>query len=524
MSSFAFQCRHYFKSNLQNRRMAMTATPLQQIEQITFLIDDVNSESKQYYSYFSDKLTKKGVSWRDALEHAMEKLSWENINKNDSISSPLKMNVIGLSQLNKDEVIASDIVIMIGNLEINEDLVSEKRVFLTFDCTNKFQGLQKIGHFKPSAADDNVLSKLSAKVDKLLKNERYRDSVVYSTVKEIWERKSIDDLLFAVMILIDKYSSTKIMSVQSVTSTESTSIDQLKSMCNNCAKEMIDCFSDPVCRKALACLNACKGNDQVCSYRCITSYESPEFQRFAFCILQKHNCMGNTATAPIYPDPSPLQFYRGLPLTHETAEEIFIGHLKPQSGDHRPLIHDNSSDSDLYRDWSWKVVAGKNAAYDFFNCQHQIFYRQKSYFWYDPVFKVETLDGQEVWRRRHYRVKRGKVPGTFYFSVLDNGVKSEEFWRIVEAADDLSWAVFYYSGAAAAAGTSYSGCIVGTKDGEWPETSMNESGTVYRKLSAAMIAAGNTKMWELYEVENDCCDLSSERNRAGQPPLGYKNT
>ena len=37
------------------------------------------------------------------------------------------------------------------------------------------------------------------------------------------------------------------------------------------------------------------------------------------------------------------------------------------------------------------------------------------------ALQVKTLDGRTVWRRRHYRVKRGKVPGTFYFSVLDNG-------------------------------------------------------------------------------------------------------
>ena len=42
-------------------------------------------------------------------------------------------------------------------------------------------------------------------------------------------------------------------------------------------------------------------------------------------------------------------------------------------------------------------------------------------FWYDPVFKVETIDGEIVWRHRHYRVKRAKKPGTFIFSVLDNG-------------------------------------------------------------------------------------------------------
>ena len=43
--------------------------------------------------------------------------------------------------------------------------------------------------------------------------------------------------------------------------------------------------------------------------------------------------------------------------------------------------------------------------------------------------QVKTLDGRLVWRRRHYRVRRAKQPGTFNFSVLDNGVISKEFWR-----------------------------------------------------------------------------------------------
>nr|GEV15618.1 ubiquitin carboxyl-terminal hydrolase 26 [Tanacetum cinerariifolium] len=50
-------------------------------------------------------------------------------------------------------------------------------------------------------------------------------------------------------------------------------------------------------------------------------------------------------------------------------------------------------------------------AYDQFPCQYQLFYwgKAKGSFWYEPVFQVKTLDGKLVWRRRKYRVKRGKV-------------------------------------------------------------------------------------------------------------------
>jgi hypothetical protein len=54
--------------------------------------------------------------------------------------------------------------------------------------------------------------------------------------------------------------------------------------------------------------------------------------------------------------------------------------------------------------------------------------------------------------QRHYKVRDGPTPGTFYFSVLDNGITSNEFWTIAGVADDLSWIVFHYAGAAGAVG------------------------------------------------------------------------
>lgn len=71
--------------------------------------------------------------------------------------------------------------------------------------------------------------------------------------------------------------------------------------------------------------------------------------------------------------------------------------------------------------------------------------------------QVITLDGKTVWRRRHYRVRRAEDPGTFHFSVLDNGVISKEFWRIVHVEEDLSWGLFYYAGAASVVGQAYRG-------------------------------------------------------------------
>jgi hypothetical protein len=58
------------------------------------------------------------------------------------------------------------------------------------------------------------------------------------------------------------------------------------------------------------------------------------------------------------------------------------------------------------------------------------------------VFQVNTLSGAEVWRRRHYRVRRGKAPGLFNLSVSDNGVTSLEAWRIIACAEDFRYLNF----------------------------------------------------------------------------------
>ena len=92
--------------------------------------------------------------------------------------------------------------------------------------------------------------------------------------------------------------------------------------------------------------------------------------------------MGNSAEIPMIPNPLPIQMFRGKQLTDEIAEAIFIGHLNGAQSEHdkpSPLGRFQATES-----WSWKVVCGQNPAYDYFSCQHQIFYKdKKGKLWYD---------------------------------------------------------------------------------------------------------------------------------------------
>ncbi|GKB80516.1 violaxanthin de-epoxidase, chloroplastic [Tanacetum coccineum] len=203
-------------------------------------------------------------------------------------------------------------------------------------------------------------------------------------------------------------------------------------MVSNCGQQVLNCLLDPNCKKALQCLNKCSPVDQVCNYQCLASYESPTLEEFSLCVLQKHNCLDLDAKIPEKPFVPPMVKFQEKILSHEIAKDLFVGWL-----------------GNL--DWSWRVVAGQNprTISSRVNTNFFIGEKQRAHFGMNLFFKffqVKTLDGKLVWRRRKYRVKRGKVAGTFYFSVLDNGVVSNEYWTTVDVSEDFSWGLFHYSG------------------------------------------------------------------------------
>ena len=92
---------------------------------------------------------------------------------------------------------------------------------------------------------------------------------------------------------------------------------------------------------------------------------------------QKHNILGLSASMPVFPDPAPLQQVCGQALSFADAEDIFVGHLQLRAGESNRLM-DRADSYGTHRrrlPWSWKVVCGQNPAYDYFACQHQLFYR-----------------------------------------------------------------------------------------------------------------------------------------------------
>ena len=331
-----------------------------------------------------------------------------------------------------------------------------------------------------------------------------------SQMKDLFDKQTSDEFALAVMLFFNRFIDKIPWVKHSIDVTWEkgvvTNAKEIYAMITKCGPCITKCLADENCKACITALDEIDTRDQVASYRTVVSYESELLRDFSLCILQKNNIFECSATIPMIPYVKPLGTFRGQEMTKDIARGIMIGHLEG-CGD---AALSDSKELDV----SWKVTCGANVAYDQFPSQNQLFYpsAKGDGLWYDPVFRVETIDKRNVWCKRHYRVRNEKAPGTFRFSVLDNGVTSDEFWTIVGCADDLSWVVFHYAGAAGAVGQRYLGGLLCTPDGTLPPATELEK--IWEVLRSAEI-----EPWELFVVDNN--DKSSGSIEAGPPPLDF---
>jgi len=298
-------------------------------------------------------------------------------------------------------------------------------------------------------------------------------------MEDLWHRCTAEEAVYAMLVLIDAVMQP-LASIR--VQNPSPTFESLSRAIGSCQEESRACFTSARCLQSLQCLSGCGMADQSCSYRCIVSYQTQEFTEFTLCALQKNNLLNSQVTRPPLPKAELMTSFRGKSLTAEVAEDILVGHYSPPSG----------------KNFSWLVAAGSNPAYEQFALQHQLWYRgsnQKA-FWYHPTFLVEALDGRQVWRTRDYRVRRAGAPGLWDFSVLDNGITSEERWHLLGAADDLEWLVLFYIGVARKAGLAYRGCLILTADGSLPTSAPA------REAVMQAVARAGLQPWELESVSN----------------------
>jgi len=240
---------------------------------ITAIIPPAGS-GYQKYSPFIVKPTQENVDWVEVINHIGNKLQHEGSDE------PLK--VLTSNQIDEINNLQTDVLMLIG-LDDHPDkfkIISETaKAIAVFNCSQELYSIERYGEYVPNS--NNICEGVMEAWDNFVKNDRGQHRKMYDISQELWSRSSGDDWRFMWLMLIDSFTDFSIKSVKSVTSTENTQFSQFNCMLSNCKDELLNCFKDPVCRAALDCLNKCRGNDQVCSYRCITSHETPAFEKFA---------------------------------------------------------------------------------------------------------------------------------------------------------------------------------------------------------------------------------------------------
>lgn len=486
-----------------------TATSKKKIGTVSFLIPSTGAESIK--TKFGGSSPVGNPSLLDAVQHIANKASWWSVELVDTSIVPVPETE---DTAKFQELCHTDIVLAMG-LSSPKDIEYAKRLFEARRNRDPAQRKRQCHFLLDSAVSlpamvgpyDAAAPSLQSSL--LPWTEDATGQRFHKQMLGLFDRWTSDDFAYALMIFLNQFSGSKVDWVKhSIDATWEKgplrNAQELYSMVDKCGDCITECVKDDKCRECIGKLAAVDTRDQVASYRTIVSYESKLLTDFTFCIMQKNNIFNCDADIPTLPKVAPIATWRNKPLTEEVARSILVGHLDD----------DAAPEGSLRTNVSWKVAFGANVAYDQFPSQNQLFYpaARGRDMWYDPVFRVETLDGQSVWCKRHYKVRPGPIAGTFKLSVLDNGITSNEFWTIAGVADDLSWTVLHYSGAAGAVGQRYIGGLLCTPDGAVPPDS--ELPAIWKVFQNSGI-----QPWDLYKVDND--PNSPKYIEAGEAPLDF---
>ena len=238
------------------------------------VIAPLNRDSKG----FTRKPFGDAVTWGTIFEQVQTKLLWEGPNgRYDESQGEISISLLDADTLkdmpwttqidaDMDSAAKSDIVVMVGLDESHEetvrklieDRVEEVSAICSFDCSAGYDTMRKYGAYTPRN-DSNLLLTIRDYVGKITKSKRHQGKEASEILSELWTRKSSDDMVFLMLLLIHSFTKYNVKSVVAATSSDSTGFKELTCMCSKCSKEMINCLSNPECKKALDCLDNCKG-------------------------------------------------------------------------------------------------------------------------------------------------------------------------------------------------------------------------------------------------------------------------
>jgi hypothetical protein len=206
-------------------------------------------------SEFIAKPSHNKVPWLDVMKHIADRVFWENIKRMNnpefiSITRNISMNVLTVDEYLRVTTTMSDspVVMLVG---VTDDVYDNKlmemklnslyrsptvKAIIPFNCSSKVSSMfSRFGEFtEESQQAASSVSNMAIWLRKILDRDNYDKEIQLKStsdaVVDLWARKSSDDLLFLVLVLIDTFTDVDVRSVKSVTAPSNTGIKEVLSI------------------------------------------------------------------------------------------------------------------------------------------------------------------------------------------------------------------------------------------------------------------------------------------------------
>ena len=175
---------------------------------------------KNSLSPFHEKPFGDPVTWVELFHHVKERATWESQNRRfDASQGDLRLNIMTCEELLEHNLDAfmekhrSPILVLAGVRSTEHSLLAKELVSKGFeavsvvDTSTEVADLEKYGQYKASASHNSLLTAIDDNIGSFFKTKKYSNKSAGKLVKSLWERESVEDTLFAMLILINEFTS-----------------------------------------------------------------------------------------------------------------------------------------------------------------------------------------------------------------------------------------------------------------------------------------------------------------------------
>jgi len=169
--------------------------------------------------------------------------------KYDAGNGVLSVEVLSLEDLRADNTPSpsSEVLILVGiddsllpvrSRLLVQSFMDKAAVVDCFNCSSQYMGLRRFGEYVPPPPQSNpdsnhrhlgLVDTVGQKLDELFMGPtEQKHRVAFEVAENVWTRKSLDDLIFLVFVLVDTFTAFPVKSLQASTASKQANLKQVR--------------------------------------------------------------------------------------------------------------------------------------------------------------------------------------------------------------------------------------------------------------------------------------------------------